>query len=79
MTILRESRPPAAAPSAGLSPSPEGKTGQGVGSVRGIFAGWNLVQRFAMPVTYPLTRTFVVVGTGVDPVTSRFSGARSTN
>ena len=26
-----------------------------------------------------LTRTFVVVGTGVDPVTSRFSGARSTN
>ena len=27
----------------------------------------------------PLTSTFVVVGTGVDPVTSRFSGARSTN
>jgi hypothetical protein len=25
------------------------------------------------------TSTFVVVGTGVDPVTSRFSGARSTN
>ena len=27
----------------------------------------------------PLTCGFVVVGTGVDPVTSRFSGARSTN
>ncbi len=27
----------------------------------------------------PLTCVFVVVGTGVDPVTSRFSGARSTN
>jgi hypothetical protein len=26
-----------------------------------------------------LTRAFEVVGTGVDPVTSRFSGARSTN
>ena len=29
--------------------------------------------------TMPLTCTFLVVGTGVDPVTSRFSGARSTN
>ena len=28
---------------------------------------------------YPLNRDFPVVGTGVDPVTSRFSGARSTN
>ena len=27
----------------------------------------------------PLTWAFLVVGTGVDPVTSRFSGARSTN
>jgi hypothetical protein len=27
----------------------------------------------------PLTWGFVVVGTGVDPVTSRFSGARSTS
>jgi hypothetical protein len=27
----------------------------------------------------PATRTFRVVGTGVDPVTSRFSGARSAN
>ena len=26
-----------------------------------------------------LTRTYAVVGTGVDPVTSRFSGARSAN
>jgi hypothetical protein len=26
-----------------------------------------------------LNREFVVVGTGVDPVTSRFSGARSAN
>jgi hypothetical protein len=48
-------------------------------TVRGIFAGWNLVERLAIPVACPLTRTFVVVGTGVDPVTSRFSGARSTN
>ncbi len=27
----------------------------------------------------PLAYTLLVVGTGVDPVTSRFSGARSTN
>ena len=29
--------------------------------------------------TPPLTSISVVVGTGIDPVTSRFSGARSTN
>ncbi len=37
--------------------------------------GWNAATRLAVPVTWPLTRTFVVVGTGVDPVTSRFSDA----
>jgi hypothetical protein len=30
-------------------------------------------------IAYALARCFPVVGTGVDPVTSRFSGARSTN
>jgi hypothetical protein len=32
----------------------------------------------AMPTTHPSSR-ILVVGTGVDPVTSRFSGARSAN
>ena len=31
----------------------------------------------ASPPTLPLTWTFLVVGTGVDPVTFRFSGGRS--
>jgi hypothetical protein len=33
----------------------------------------------ALASTRVLTRAFAVVGTGVDPVTSRFSGARSAN
>lgn len=37
------------------------------------------IDRSAGDPAPPLTCGFVVVGTGVDPVTSRFSGARSTN
>ncbi len=38
----------------------------------------NEYQRFELR-TGNVARRYVVVGTGVDPVTSRFSGARSTN
>ena len=39
----------------------------------------NLASKLLRPQPRPLTRDISVVGTGVDPVTSRFSGARSTN
>jgi hypothetical protein len=49
----------------------------GPGRSRGIFAGSAIGDLVARAAACPLTWTFVVVGTGVDPVTFRFSGGRS--
>ena len=64
----------------GPSGTPADRAGSGrSGCGRGILAGWTRDRSTPAPPRTPLTRTYVVVGTGVDPVTSRFSGARSAN
>jgi predicted nucleic acid-binding protein len=49
------------------------------GEPRGIFAGSSEACFGGRSNAYSLTRVFVVVGTGVDPVTFRFSGGRSSD
>ncbi len=49
------------------------------GFVRGISAGWNGGSLTTLNDSMPLTSSDEVARTGVDPVTSRFSGARSAN
>ena len=39
-----------------------------------MLAGWKVDRPLAAEARKPVTSTFAVVGTGVDPVTSRFSG-----
>jgi hypothetical protein len=48
-------------------------------SVVGTWWARNFEPKSDCQSRYPPTWSHPVVGTGVDPVTSRFSGARSTN